>query len=362
MLMTIPSFFKDKRVFITGHTGFKGSWLSLWLLKQGAAIKGYALEPNTSPALFELLGLKEDIDSVIADIRDAKRLADEIGSFKPEIVFHLAAQPLVRVAYQEPVLTYETNVLGTAHLYEAIRRIDGIRAVVCVTSDKCYENKEWSWGYREIEALGGHDPYSASKACQEIVTASYRNSYFHPAEYEKSHRTAIASARAGNIIGGGDWSKDRLIPDCARALSKGETIIIRNPQAVRPWQHVLDPLAGYLILAQRLLERGAAYAEPWNFGPNDSIPLTVEELVRKCIAIWGKGDYRIAKEKQPHEARHLRLDASKASERLGFRPLFSQEEAISETMQWYKSYYSKNENMKNFTLRQISSYEERMKI
>ena len=278
-------FYSGKRVLVTGHTGFKGSWLTLWLTIMGAKVLGYALEPNTDPSLFNVLNLQKDIDHVIGDIRDFEKLREVITEFKPEIVFHLAAQPLVRLSYREPRLTYETNVMGTVNLLEAIRQTKSVRAVVNVTSDKCYENKEWVWGYREIDPMGGYDPYSSSKGCSELITAAYRNSYF------KNTEAAVASARAGNVIGGGDWAEDRLIPDIVRSLSQGKQIIIRNPKATRPWQHVLEPLSGYLLLGKLLYEKGQEFAEAWNFGPSDSSVMTVEEIVKKSIEIWGSGSY-----------------------------------------------------------------------
>ena len=262
------AFWKDKRVLLTGHTGFKGSWLSLWLQSMGAQVTGYALAPPSNPSLFDVAEVGKGMTSIIGDIGDLERLRAVFAEHKPEIVIHMAAQALVRYSYVEPVETYSTNVMGTVNLLEAVRGTDSVRAVVNVTSDKCYENREWVWGYRENEAMGGFDPYSNSKGCAELVTAAYRNSYFHPGQY-KEHGVAIASGRAGNVIGGGDWADDRLIPDIMRAITQGKPVNIRNPHAIRPWQHVLEPLSGYLLLAQKLFEDGPAYAEGWNFGPND---------------------------------------------------------------------------------------------
>lgn len=327
------SFYDRKRVLVTGHTGFKGSWLTLWLTIMGAKVLGYALEPNTDPSLFNVLNLHKDIDHVIGDIRDLEKLKEVIIEFKPEIVFHLAAQPLVRLSYREPRLTYETNVMGTVNLLEAIRQTKSVRAVVNVTSDKCYENKEWVWGYREIDPMGGYDPYSSSKGCSELITAAYRNSYF------KNTETAIASARAGNVIGGGDWAEDRLIPDIVRSLSQGKQIIIRNPKATRPWQHVLEPLSGYLLLGKLLYEKGQEFAEAWNFGPSDSSVMTVEEIVKKSIEIWGSGSYVIDSSEQPHEANLLKLDISKSSKKLGWSAKVPSLRALELTLEWYVSFY-----------------------
>ena len=271
--------YKGKKVLVTGHTGFKGSWLSLWLIKLGAKVIGYALEPPTNSNHFELLNL--DMVSIIGDIRDRDRLNAIFKKYKPEVVFHLAAQPLVRYSYINPVETFETNVMGTINVFEACRITESVKAIVNITSDKCYENKEWIWGYRESDPLGGYDPYSASKGCAELVTSSYRKSFFNPEDYSKKHNTLLASARSGNVIGGGDWGKDRLIPDIVRAISKNEKLYIRNPKATRPWQHVLEPLSGYLFLGQMLLEGKTEFADAWNFGPNEGCHTDVETVVKK---------------------------------------------------------------------------------
>ncbi len=344
------SFYNGKKVLVTGHTGFKGSWLTLWLTMMGAKVLGYALEPNTDPSLFNVLNLHKDIDHVISDIRDFEKLREVITEFKPEIIFHLAAQPLLRLSYREPRLTYETNVMGTVNLLEAIRQTKSVRAVVNVTSDKCYENKEWVWGYREIDPMGGYDPYSSSKGCSELITAAYRNSYF------KNTETAIASARAGNVIGGGDWAEDRLIPDIVRSLSQGKQIIIRNPKATRPWQHVLEPLSGYLLLGKLLYEKGQEFAEAWNFGPSDSSMMTVEEIVKKSIEIWGSGSYIVDSSEQPHEANLLKLDTSKAKLRLNWSSVISIAETLEMSIVWYQTYYSKM-SIIPFTLKQVSYFE-----
>ena len=349
--MSMRDFYKNKKVFITGHTGFKGSWLTLWLTMMGAKVLGYALEPNTDPSLFNVLNLHKDIDHIIGDIRDFEKLREIITEFKPEIVFHLAAQPLVRLSYREPRLTYETNVMGTVNLLEAIRQTKSIRAVVNVTSDKCYENKEWVWGYRENDPMGGYDPYSSSKGCSELITAAYRNSYF------KNTETAIASARAGNVIGGGDWAEDRLIPDIVRSLSKGKQIIIRNPKATRPWQHVLEPLSGYLLLGRLLYEKGQEFAEAWNFGPNDSCMMTVEEIVKKSIEIWGSGSYVVDSSEQPHEANLLKLDVSKSFMRIKWTSKLNCSETLLDTFGWYKEYYETASEVHGTSRKQISEYE-----
>jgi len=343
-------FYNGKRVLIAGHTGFKGSWLTLWLTMMGANVLGYALEPNTDPSLFNVLNLQKDIDHVIGDVRDFEKLREVITEFKPEIVFHLAAQPLVRFSYREPRLTYETNVMGTVNLLEAVRQTKSVRAVVNVTSDKCYENKEWVWGYREIDPMGGYDPYSSSKGCSELITAAYRNSYF------KNTETAIASARAGNVIGGGDWAEDRLIPDIVRSLSQGKQIIIRNPKATRPWQHVLEPLSGYLLLGKLLYEKGQEFAEAWNFGPTDSSVMTVEEIVKKSIEIWGSGSYVIDSSEQPHEANLLKLDVSKAEWKLGWHSKIDPKEAIMSTINWYLKFETEQNSfvLKHYSEIQLS--------
>lgn len=280
-----PFFWQGKRVFLTGHTGFKGSWLSLWLQHMGAELTGFALAPATSPNLYALANIERGLDSHIGDVRDFPALVDSITAARPEIVIHMAAQAFVRASYDFPVETYATNVMGTVHLLEAVRRVGGVKAVVIVTTDKCYENREWNWGYRENEAMGGHDPYSSSKGCAELVSAAYRSSYFDPVAYSE-HRVALATARAGNVIGGGDWSLDRLIPDILRAFAEQKAVQIRNPNAIRPWQHVLEPLHGYLTLAELLYEQGSKYAEGWNFGPIESDAKPVKWIVAELAKAW----------------------------------------------------------------------------
>jgi len=348
--------FAEKKILVTGHTGFKGSWLTLWLTKLGAKVVGYSLEPPTKPSLFEILNLKEKIIHIIGDIRDEEKLKNIFKKYKPEIVFHLAAQPLVRVSYKEPKLTYETNVIGTLNLLEAVREIQSVRVVIVVTSDKCYENKEWFYGYREIDPLGGYDPYSASKACVEILVSSYRNSFFNPESYGKTHQTSVATVRAGNVIGGRDWQVDRLIPDCVKALSKGKPIKIRNPNAIRPWQHVLEPLSGYLILAQKMWKEPTKYCEAWNFGPYEKDIATVKEIVEKVINLWGKGKYEVESDTQFHETGLLRLDISKAMIKLGWYPKWNLDIALEKTIKWYKMFYRGKEDMLRYSLQEIKSY------
>lgn len=336
------SSYKNKRVLITGHTGFKGSWLALWLSQMGAKITGYSLQPHTNPNHFQLLGL--NINSVIGDIRDADKLKQVFRKDQPEIVFHLAAQAIVRLSYKDPVETFSSNVMGTVNVLEAARTCDSIRAVVIVTSDKCYENREWPWGYREIDALGGYDPYSASKGCAEIVTNCWRNSFFNPKDYGNTHQTLLASARAGNVIGGGDWAADRLIPDIMRAVSRNEKVKIRNPHATRPWQHVFEPLSGYLLLGQKLLEGRKEVADAWNFGPSEEENVSVGEIVHLVKKVWPKIDYEIHQNpNQPHEAGLLRLDCSKARAKLKWIPAWTGSSAIEKTTLWYKAFYESSE-------------------
>jgi CDP-glucose 4,6-dehydratase len=330
--------YHDKRVLITGHTGFKGSWLALWLTQMGAKVTGYSLQPPTNPNHFQLLDL--DINSIIGDLRDADKIKEIFKDQQPEIVFHLAAQAIVRASYKDPVETFSTNVMGTANMLEAARASGGVRAIVNVTSDKCYENREWPWGYREIDALGGYDPYSASKGCAEIITTCWRNSFFNPKDYGKTHRTLLASARAGNVIGGGDWAPDRLIPDIMRAAHQNEKVMIRNPQAVRPWQHVLEPLHGYLLLGQMLLEDQAEFADAWNFGPSQEDNVSVGDIVSRVKKVWPKIDYEPSQTQgQLHEAGMLRLDCSKARTKLGWMPVWTGQNAIEKTTRWYRAFY-----------------------
>jgi len=350
-----PIFWKGKRVLLTGHTGFKGSWLSLWLQSMGAKVVGYALAPPTIPSLFEVAEVGKGMTSVIGDIRDLAQLKQVFAEHQPEIVIHMAAQPLVRFSYIEPVDTYSTNVMGTVNLLEAVRNTDSVKAVVNVTTDKCYENREWVWGYRENEAMGGYDPYSSSKGCAELVTAAYRNSYFHPDKY-KMHGVAIASGRAGNVIGGGDWADDRLIPDIVRAITAGDPVHIRNPHSTRPWQHVLEPLSGYLVLAQKLYEDGATYAEGWNFGPNDEDAKPVQWIVEKLTQTWGEGaSWVLDGGDHPHEAHYLKLDCSKAKARLDWHPRWHLEDVLGAIIEWQRAYRD-GKDMQALTLGQIEIY------
>jgi len=349
-------FWCGKRVLLTGHTGFKGSWLSLWLQSMGAQVVGYALAPPTEPSLFEVAGVGAGMTSVIGDILDLEHLRSVFAEHKPEIVIHMAAQPLVRYSYAEPVETYSTNVMGTVNLLEAVRGTPGVKAVVNVTTDKCYENREWAWGYRENEAMGGYDPYSSSKGCAELVTAAYRNSFFNSATFNVKHSTAIASARAGNVIGGGDWAEDRLIPDIMRAITQGRSVTIRNPHAIRPWQHVLEPLSGYLKLAQKLYEEGAAYAEGWNFGPNDEDAKPVQWIVEQLTQSWGEGaSWLLDGGEHPHEAHYLKLDCSKAKGRLDWHPRWHLDEALKRIVDWQKQYLY-GRDMRAVTIEQIDLY------
>ena len=358
MVSPLRNFYCGKQVLVTGHTGFKGSWLSLWLKELGASVVGYALEPQTTPSLFTELNLKSHITSVIGDIRDENCISSVIKKYRPEIVFHLAAQPLVQRAYLEPKLTYETNVMGTINLLESIRHIQCVRSCVVVTSDKCYENKEWVFGYREIDPLGGHDPYSSSKACAELVTTSYRRSFFNPNNYGSKQITSLSTVRAGNVIGGGDWNKNRIIADCVRDLSQKKTIKIRNPHATRPWQYILDPLSGYLILGARMYD-DESFGDAWNFGPNDESVITVENLVRLVINHWGDGSYGVSESITHHEAGLLKLDSSKVRSLLNWKPVYSVDEAVKRTVGWYKSFYSgKNGRALNdLTVNEIKDFE-----
>lgn len=348
------SFWNGKRVFITGHTGFKGSWLSLWLSSLGAKVTGYALPATANHSLFHVAEIEAAIDrSIMGDIRDSAHVTKSIEEAEPEIVFHLAAQPLVRESYRHPVDTYMTNVMGTVHLFEACRKSGTVKTIVNITTDKCYENKEWVWGYRENEPLGGYDPYSSSKACSELVTSAYRNSFFQ--ESAQGRQIALASVRAGNVIGGGDWAEDRLVPDIIRSLLKGNEIIIRNPGATRPWQHVLEPLSGYMELAERLYQ-GEKLAEAWNFGPDDADVQTVEWIVKSFCSKWGEmSKYVIQPDTILHEAHLLKLDCSKAKAYLNWRPRWSLEQAIDKIIEWTRA-YERQESMKAVCLRQIEEY------
>lgn len=351
--MIDPSFWYEKRVFLTGHTGFKGGWTAIWLKKLGAVIKGYSLSPSTEPSFFSLARVYESGDSQIDDIRDLNTLKSSLLQFKPDIVIHMAAQPLVRASYINPVDTYQTNVMGVVHLFEAIRECSTVKAVVNVTSDKCYRNNEWLWGYRENEPMGGDDPYSSSKACSELITDAYRRSFF-----DDKRSVSIATARAGNVIGGGDWSKDRLVPDAIRAFTSKKPLIVRNPHATRPWQHVLEPIFGYLKLAEKLYSSEVDFAQSWNFGPFPEGNKSVAELLDYMISKWpSEASWRLDERQQPHEAQMLMLDISKAKKMLKWSPRWTVETAIDKTLEWYQ-YAIAGKNMSEYSVRQINEFEQ----
>lgn len=352
--------YNNRKVLVTGHTGFKGSWLSLWLSEMGADVIGYSLPPPTKFNLFDSVGLEKKITHIIGDVRDEKQLLAVFEEYQPEFLFHLAAQPFVRRSYREPKLTYETNVMGTVNVLECVRKTKSVGVCIIVTSDKCYENKEWVYRYREVDPLGGYDPYSSSKGCAELVTGAYTKSFFNQREYGKTHKVAVSSVRAGNVIGGGDWGEDRIVPDSARALSRDELIIIRNPRAVRPWQYVLEPLSGYLLLGALMHNNGSKYSDAWNFGPGDESIMTVEELVKLVIKHWGCGAYKIDTGQHPHEAGILKLDASKAHTMLGWKPILNVYEAVERTVNWYRNFYSGAGNIKELALKEIREYVELM--
>jgi len=356
MISELKTVYNGKKVFLTGHTGFKGSWMLKILTLMGAEVKGYALAPNTENDLFHLIRGDEICDSVIADLRDTETLSKALLDFRPDFVFHLAAQPLVRLSYDIPAETFAVNAIGTAYLLDAIRQLKTPCTTVLITTDKVYHNNEWLYPYRETDRLGGYDPYSASKACAELVIDSYKNSFFNPAKYD-DHKQAIAVGRAGNVIGGGDWSKDRLIPDIARALGKGEKVIIRNPVSVRPWQHVLEPLAGYLLLGAKLRAQPGVFSQAYNFGPHAEDALPVKQMVELAIDSWSEGSYEVLKlENQPHEAGLLKLDISKAVNELGWKPKFNANQAVKFTIEWYKKFYESKAEIDTFTSNQISEF------
>jgi CDP-glucose 4,6-dehydratase len=355
-MVSEASVWAGRRVLVTGHTGFKGGWLSLWLHSLGAQVTGYAQPAPTQPSFFDCAGIGSLVENVVADVRDLSSLEQCLRKSNPEVVFHLAAQSLVRRSYEDPLETYSTNVMGTAILLEAIRRAPGVRVVVVVTSDKCYENREWVWGYRESDALGGYDPYSNSKGCAELVTSAFRNSFFSPARFDE-HGVAIASARAGNVIGGGDWAPDRLIPDLVRAIASGQAARIRNPSAVRPWQHVLEPVGAYLHLAEHLLQEGVRYSGAWNFGPDQRDAVTVKAVLDRVVANWGEpARWTHDGAEHPHEAHYLSLDCSKARRELGWRPRLNLDEALAWTVQWYKEWFAKPSEVRELSLSQIRRY------
>jgi CDP-glucose 4,6-dehydratase len=347
----IMSFWKNKRVFITGHTGFKGGWLSLWLKSKGAILGGYSLPAPTEPSLYQTVNISSLLEKEwISDVKELHVLKTALGEFNPDIVLHLAAQPLVRYSYAEPIETFQTNVIGTINLLEGCRDLSNLKSVVIVTTDKCYENKEFIWSYREHDPMGGHDPYSASKACAELATASYAKSFF------QSGNVHISTARAGNVIGGGDWSRDRLLVDIIQSLSVGKPIVLRNPKSVRPWQHVLEPLNGYLILAEKLYRGECSEFEGWNFGPNNDRDVTVEAIANIAVNVWGDGVINISSDAGPHEANHLTLDSTKAKLRLKWRPKYTVEDSVEFTVQWYRQQLL-GANMIDYTIGQIEAFE-----
>jgi CDP-glucose 4,6-dehydratase len=354
---------QGRKVFLTGHTGFKGGWLALWLTQLGATVRGYALAPATDPNLFTVARIGSVIEDIRGDIRDPATLDRAMHEFAPEVVFHLAAQPLVRYSYQDPIGTFETNVIGTARVLDAVRRTPSVAAVISVTTDKCYENKEWIWPYRETDPLGGYDPYSSSKACAEIVSAAFRQSYF-PVDklgHADGHGVAIATARAGNVIGGGDWSSDRLVPDLVLGFLSGQRVNIRRPHAIRPWQHVLEPLHGYILLAERLLTHNPRFATAYNFGPFESDARPVSWIADQIAAFWGNGaSWQIDDAPSPHEAGYLKLDSSRAHADLGWTPQLRLHEGLELVVAWYRAWQS-GEDMHAYTLNQIERYSSRGK-
>lgn len=352
---TLKEYYNGKKVFLTGHTGFKGAWMTVWLNSLGAIVKGYALEA-TNPSLYRDVNGDQLCESIIGDIREKERLLKAVEMFQPDIVYHMAAQPLVLDAYERPVYTFEVNAIGTANLLEAVKLVDKKCTVINITTDKVYENREWYYPYRENDHLGGYDPYSASKACSEIVSASYRASFFNPKDYE-THQTSLATVRAGNVIGGGDWADNRIIPDIVRAVSNNQKVTLRNPKAVRPWQHVLEALYGYLLLAIRMDEAPSRFSEAYNFGPLFDESITVEFLVQQAIGEWGRGSYTVKQEvNQLHEAKLLRLDCSKAVNELKWSPKWNAKQAIQNTIKWYKKVVEKEQTPLEMTIKQIKSY------
>lgn len=347
--MVNPAFWQGKRVFLTGHTGFKGSWLALWLQHMGAVVKGYALTPPTTPSLFDVAHVSDGMQSEIGDIRNFEQLNASMTSFNPDILIHMAAQPLVRLSYREPLETYDINVMGTAKVLEAARSCANLKAIVSVTTDKCYENKEWVWGYREDEPMGGYDPYSSSKGCAELVTSAYRRSFL------AEQGVGLASARAGNVIGGGDWAEDRLIPDILRAFEQNQPVVIRNPASTRPWQHVLEPLSGYLVLAQALYEQPTAFAEGWNFGPFDEDAQPVSWILDKMVAKWQGASWQLDENAHPHEAGYLKLDISKAKARLHWQPTWRLEQTLNRIVDWHQVWLA-GADMHKRCLAEITEY------
>lgn len=352
----LKKIFENKKILITGHTGFKGSWLCMMLHRMGAEVYGFALEAPTQPSLFKIANIENLLTSHIGDIRNYTQICDFMQQVQPEFVIHMAAQALVKASYEDPLETYAVNVMGTANVLEAVRHTSSVSVVLNVTTDKTYENKEWCWGYRENDALGGHDPYSNSKACSELVTASYRKSFFTPQNFGDKHQVVIASARAGNVIGGGDWASYRLIPDFLRAIASSEQVKIRNPHAIRPWQHVLEPLTGYLSLCAQMYTKGLPFGEAWNFGPRDSDAKEVGWIVKYLCSLWGdQASYAIDQGEHPHEANYLKLDCSKAHTLLHWQPKWNISQALAAVVDWTKAYH-RGEDMQVFSFRQIDGY------
>ncbi|MCB0370415.1 MAG: CDP-glucose 4,6-dehydratase [Bdellovibrionales bacterium] len=353
-------FWKGKKVFLTGHTGFKGSWLSVWLKVLGAEVYGYSLKPETTPSMFNILNLEQEVNSQIGDIRDYKTLEKSIKQANPDILFHLAAQPLVRKSYSNPVETFQTNIMGTVHILEISRYLENLKSIVIVTTDKCYENKEWLWGYRENDRLGGFDPYSNSKACAEMVTSAYRNSFYIEKDEQGviTYKKALSTARAGNVIGGGDWAEDRLVPDMVRAAFESKNIEIRNPHSVRPWQHVLEPLMGYLMLAESSYHNKQSFSQPFNFGPKEEDCISVGEITKKVNQFNNKIKVMspVFDKEKPHEATLLKLDISKSNNKLNWKPRWNIEEALTKTWQWYSAYYNEPSSIEEVTKSKINSY------
>jgi CDP-glucose 4,6-dehydratase len=348
--------YKGKTVLITGHTGFKGTWLALWLGSLGAEVIGYSLDPPTDPSVYQITGLSKHMIDVRGDIQDCNKVFETVKKYRPDFIFHLAAQPLVRLSYKNPLATFAINVLGTTNILESIRVSRYPTTCVCITSDKCYENREWAYAYRENDPLGGHDPYSASKGAAELVIASYRKSFFSPGK--QNSMVSLSSARAGNIIGGGDWADDRIFPDCIRSLVKEKPVEIRNPHAIRPWQFVLDPLFGYLLLALKMKDDPEVFADAWNFGPSHTNSIEVQTLTEKILRVWGSGTLKqmSQNENAPHEAGYLMLDTAKSMTRLGWKPVYDIDDAIQKTVEWYRKYYMGKDDMYNFSLEQIKKY------
>jgi CDP-glucose 4,6-dehydratase len=357
---TFGGIYKDLTVMVTGHTGFKGTWLSMWLDLLGARVIGYSLDPPTIPNHYDISGLKDRIVDIRGDIRNLDKLVSVIEKYQPKILFHMAAQPIVRESYKDPRDTFVINSLGTINVLEAVRLTNSVRAAVFITSDKCYRNKDWIWGYRENDDIGGGDPYSASKAMAEISVEAYRDAYFQ-GDNGSSNFVAVSSVRSGNVVGGGDWGKDRLVPDAISALIEGRTVDIRNPRATRPWQFVLSPLSGYMWLGVKLIMEGAKFAEPWNFGPHDLTNYSVQQIVEKIITLWGSGRWKdISIGDEPHEAFRLNLSWEKAATRLEWHPVYALPDVLLKTVEWYKEWYKKgmNNDMYDFSIEQIKTYTE----